>query len=461
MQSNLRNNALDPTEAALWSDGNWTATPPAPLNGVFSDTRAAAPGALFIAIKGENFDGHEFVEKAFDCGAAAAMVDEDNPLPSSRPARPLLRVKNTRDALRSLAAGYRAKINPRVIGITGSAGKTTTKEWTAALLSTAFKTAKTPGNLNNDLGLPFSLLAMPADAEIGVFEAGTNHPGEIAPLAALMRPTVAILTNIAPVHIGNFGSEQAIADEKAALLRALPPDGAAILDAASPYFACLAAQASCRVIAVGETPSCDYSASEIDAATGEFSVHEKSSHETHRIRTGQSGTHNVTNALMAIAAARHFGVPWQSMDPAFADMPALDKRWQRIEKDGVHWINDAYNANPLSMEKALERFALEPCAARRIAVLGDMFELGDYAETGHRRTGSAAARAGLDLLLTVGEMSSRWLAASAVEAGMSAEKIERMETAIAAKTFLKQNLRAGDLILLKASRGMRLEALLS
>ena len=451
---------LEPINTALWSGGVWTLPPSAPLNGVFSDTRKPVAGALFIAIRGDNFDGHAYLAKAFELGAAAAMVDEGFELSSAPTGMPLLVVRDTKAALRSLAAGYRAEVNPRIIGITGSAGKTTTKEWTAALLASELKTAKTPGNFNNDLGLPFSLLAMSADAEVGIFEAGTNHPGEIAPLAALMRPDAAIVTNIGPVHIGNFGSEQAIANEKADLLRALPPDGAAILDADSPYFKYLATQCPCRVVVVGAAADCDYAVFNADFAAGEFSVCEKSTGEMRRIRTGQSGSHNVTNALLALAAARLFGVSWQGVDSAFANMPSLDKRWQRVEKNGALWINDAYNANPLSMEKALERFAMEATAGRRIAILGDMFELGDYAEAGHRRAGAAAACAGLDLLLAVGEMSSQWIADAAAQAGMPPANILCFKTREAAKEHLASHLRADDLILLKASRGMQFETLL-
>ena len=443
-----------PDEIAARCGGVWTLPPQTPPRGVFTDTRKPVAGALFVALRGENSDGHKHLPQAFAAGACAAIADETGLRNCAESERrfPLLIVRNTETALRNLAAGHRAKVNPLVVGVTGSAGKTTVKEWVAALLSSAFKTHKTPGNFNNHLGLPLSILAMPDDTEVAVFEAGTNHPGEIAPLAALMRPDCAIITNVGPVHIENFGSVEAIAAEKAELLRAAA--SAAILDSDSPHFEYLKSQTARRVISCGRG---DYEISGIDTAAGAFTVFEKSSGETHRIKTGQSGSHNITNALLAIAAARHMGVPWQNVNPVFANPPALDGRWQRIEKNGVVFINDAYNANPLSMVKALERFALELHTGRKIAVLGDMFELGDYAPEAHRIAGETAAKIGLDLLVAVGKNSSRHLAPAAAAAGMPRAKIIACEDTETARKELAGILKPGDSVLLKASRGMALE----
>ena len=446
-----------PIELAAWCGGTWhgNASRSATFNGVFTDTRNPVPGALFIALKGEKFDGHDYIGQAAAAGAAAALVDEVE-LRNCGIAElrnfPLLAVKDTSVALTKIAAGYRAKINPRVVGITGSAGKTTVKEWSAALLSAQFKTHKTSGNFNNHIGVPLSILAMPPDTEAAVFEVGTNHPGEIAPLAALAKPDVAIITNIGTAHIENFGSSDAIANEKADLVRALPSNGIAILDADSPHFTYLSAQSPCRVISTRDFPISD-----TDISTGAFTI------DSHRIHTGQSGSHNITNALLAIAAARVMGVTWENIQAAFTNIrnaPALEGRWQRIVKNGVVFINDAYNANPVSMEKALERFAMERAAGRKIAVLGDMFELGALAPDAHRAVGGCAAKSGLDLLVAVGAMSSGHMVAGAIAAGMPASRIITFENTGAAKRGFAGLAGEGDSVLLKASHSMRLDTLI-
>ena len=251
------------------------AAPEGPLPESFpslsTDTRDLPPGCLFLALRGENFDGHDFAAKAVEAGAGGVVADRAAALP---PGLPALRVDDTERALRDLAAGWRAKVDPFVLGVTGSVGKTTTKELAAQLLGALGPVARTRGNWNNGLGLPKSILAMPEDTRYAVLESGTNHPGEIAPLAALMRPDAAILTNVGPVHIGNFGTEERIADEKAELLRAVPPEGFCVLDATNRHFAFLRAQPRCRVVSVSADPAtaADYVAVTADPASMEKSL---------------------------------------------------------------------------------------------------------------------------------------------------------------------------------------------
>lgn len=446
-------------EAAEWTAGRWQGADASTLiQGIFSDTRTARPGAMYVAIKGEKFDGHAFVRQALAAGASAVMVNASADIPLDIPA---LCVADTAKALTDLAAGWRAKVDPVIVGVTGSAGKTTVKELTSHLLGALGKTARTCGNWNNNLGLPKSILAMPADTKMGIFEVGTNHPGEIAPLAALMKPDCAVLTNIGPVHIEFFGTERAIANEKADLLRAVPAEGFVVLDADSAQFGYLSSQVSCRVVTVSLNSDADFRAMGYDADAGFFTVREKSSGEEHEIFTGQPGVHQVVNALEATAVARQFGVSWAAISERFATVPRMPMRWERIEEGGVVWINDAYNANPLSMQKSVETFAsMDSQSGRKIAVLGDMFELGVQEEVLHGVVGEVVGKSGVDILVAVGARSSRWLADAAVAAGMEPAHVFRTADVPEARRLLAPLLTKGVHVLLKASRGMALENIL-
>ena len=478
-------NAINPVDAARWTGGTWTRLPDAPLAGVSTDSRSVTPGSLFVALRGERFDGHAFVEKAFAAGAAAAMVAAG----FAECGRPLLRVADPNRALSDLARGWRLACAATIVGVTGSAGKTTVKEMTATLLATLGETAKTPGNFNNDVGLPLSLLAMPETARFGVFEAGISHPGEMVPLADIMRPRVAVVSCIAPVHLAAFPAGlAAIADEKAGLLRALPTDGLAVLPLDDAQFPLLRDAAPCRVVTVSlSDSSADFFAEDVDAARGAFTACEhptplletraphpeagaphpealaprpeaRAPSRATRIETGMPGEHNVRNALLAIAVARSLGAEWPAIAEAFAAVRRPPMRWQVSDLGGATLVNDAYNANPLSMAKALETFVAIPVAGRRYAVLGDMLELGEADEAElHRGVGRAAAGAGLDELWLVGERAARWIREGAIDAGMAAAHVTACASAEEAAERAHVFLRPGDALLLKASRGLRLE----
>ena len=505
---------ISPADAARWTGGTWTRLPDAPLAGVSTDSRSVTPGSLFVALRGERFDGHAFVAKALASGAAAAMVAHaeapaqkeshaefaesaessgaeasvGNPSHPCHPCEtiapkagaaasvvhPLLLVPDPNRALSDLARGWRLASSATVVGVTGSAGKTTVKEMTATLLATLGETAKTPGNFNNDVGLPLSLLAMPETARFGVFEAGISHPGEMVPLADIMRPRVAVVSCIAPVHLAAFPAGlAAIADEKAGLLRALPPDGLAVLPLDDAQFPLLRAAAPCRVVTASlSNPEADFFAEDVDAARGAFTACERPAPRPEaraprpearalsrvRIETGMPGEHNVRNALLAIAVARSLGAEWPAIAEAFAAVRRPPMRWQVSDLGGATLVNDAYNANPLSMAKALETFAAIPVAGRRYAVLGDMLELGEADEAElHRGVGRAAAGAGLDELWLVGERAGRWIREGALAAGMAAAHVTACATTEEAAERAHVFLRPGDALLLKASRGLRLE----
>jgi len=446
------------SSAATWTRGVWQGLLPDMIAGIFTDTRTPIPGALFIALRGPHFDGHVYAQQAFAAGACAVMADADATLTGDFP---VLRVTDTRKGLEALAAGWRARVAPCVIGITGSAGKTTVKEWTAHLLSAVGPTVCTPGNWNNDLGLPKSMLAMPKGTAFAVLEAGTSHPGEICDRAALMRPDSAIITNVGVSHIAFFGTEAAIADEKADLLRVLPSDGLAVLDADSPHFAMLASQVPCRLVTVSLTGKADYSAFDIDVDAGVFTVVERATGETCTIMTRQPGRHQIVNALQALAIARHYGLDWTGIVDRFASLPGIRMRWERIERRGIVWINDAYNANPVSMARALETFgAIDSAAGMKLAVLGDMFELGSDERRLHEDVGRHVARCGIDMLVAVGTRASTWLADAAVEAGFKREHVYRTTDIDAARGFVTDLLVPGAYVLLKGSRGMALERML-
>ena len=446
-------------QAVLWTGAAVRGAPALSFPSVCTDTRALVPGCLFVALRGERFDGHAFAAQAVAGGAAAVLADAAAELPPDLPA---LVVRDTAEALRALAAGWRAHVGASILGVTGSAGKTTTKELCAHLLAAAGSVARTPGNFNNAVGLPLSLLAMPEGTRFGVFEAGTNHPGEIAPLAALMRPDAAVLVNVGPVHIGNFGSEEKIADEKAGLLRAVPPGGFCFLDACGAHFPFLAAQcAGRRLVSVSADPArpADYVAVSSDPETGAFTVEEAAGGERRALRAPRPGAHQIGNALLAVAAARTFGgVPWDGIAARLGSAPNAPMRWEITEKGGVRWTNDAYNANPVSMAAAVAAFAAsERGAARRIVALGDMGELGEGREEAlHRGVGEAVAAAAPDLLVCVGPKAG-WIADGAVAAGFPASRVHRAPDAPAARPLLASLVRPGDAVLLKASRSVGLE----
>ena len=444
-------------DAAAWMNAAPEGAVPDCFPAVCTDTRAMRPGALFAALRGERFDGHSFAAAAMAAGAGAILAESGATLP---PGTPALRVPDTATALRALAAGWRRHVAPRVLGITGSAGKTTTKELCAHLLEGAGSVARTLGNFNNAIGLPLSILAMPEGTRFGVFEAGTNHPGEIAPLAAVMAPDAAVLTNVGPVHIGHFGSEEAIADEKANLLRAVPESGFCVLDKTGAHFQFLLAQCAAPAVTVSSDPAvpADFTAVESDAASGRFVLRDEASGEQLEMRAPRPGAHQIADALLAIAAAHRLGgVSLRGIADRLASAPNAKMRWELSERDGVHFVNDAYNANPLSMAKALETFATLPCAGRRIAVLGDMGELGEGAEEAlHRGVGKTVAETALDALLCVGPRA-KWIGDGAMAAGFPASAVQCVPDAPSAREALRALAREGDLVLLKASRSVALE----
>lgn len=448
---------MNPENIACWTNGAWTVPPTFPITSVTQDSRKVALGALYVALPGARHDGHDFVAAAFRAGATAAMVRRGWAPPAEVAGLPLLCVDDPAAGLRALAKGYRASLGAMVVGVTGSAGKTTLKELLAAMLSGVGKTAATLGNYNNEVGLPLSLLAVPEEARYAVLEAGISHPGDMAPLADTMCPDAAVVSCIGPAHIEFFGTERAIAEEKARLLAAVPPEGFAVLALGTHELATLRAACRCRVVtcALGEA-SADYVGEPI--AKGTLRVRHAEEPAV-LLRTGLSGEHNASNALLAYAAAREAGATVAQALEGLSRFTPPAMRWERVSLGRVQAINDAYNANPLSMRAALETFAGEETPGEKVVCVGDMLELGETSGAAHRAVGEASGNGPWRLLVGVGP-ASKALLEGAVAAGYPASRTAWFAATADAAAELPLLLQTGDTVLLKASRGMRLETVL-
>ncbi len=442
---------------AEWVSGAPQSVPPT-FCGVTQDTRKLAPGCLYVALRGERFDGHDYVGQALRAGAAAALVEASWQAPAEAAAWPLIRVPDTRQALGEAARAWRLQSRAFIVGLSGSSGKTTTKEMAAVLFAAGGAVCATQGNLNNEIGLPLSLLSMPPDTAFGLFEVGTNHPGEIARLAGLLRPRAAILSSIGCAHIEHFGSIEAIAREKGALLSALPRAGFAVLCRETECFGLLSELSNAPVVTTSlATPDADFCGEVLDPLSGALRVTERETGVRTVLRSGLPGEHNASNLLLAFAAARSAGVPAQGAAQALVNLSLPGMRWDVSTRGGVTFVNDAYNANPQSMVAVLRTFMKLPCGGRRVVVLGDMLELGSHAEELHRGVGRCVAELSPDSLLAVGKDTARYVADEAVKSGYAAARVSCFADAVAAAAALRDLIKPGDCVLLKASRGMRLE----
>jgi UDP-N-acetylmuramoyl-tripeptide--D-alanyl-D-alanine ligase len=420
-----------------------------------TDSRTVQPGDLFVALRGDNFDGHQFVEQATQRGAAGAIV-ETTWTGKPSPDFSLLRVADTLVAYQQIAAQYRRSLGIKVVAITGSNGKTSTKDFTASVLAHRFRVAKTEGNFNNHVGLPRTMLQATARDEIGVWEIGMNHPGEIAPLARLAQPDVAIVTNIGIAHIEFMGSREAIAEEKAELAASLGPNGTLILNSGDEFAGTIAQRTSGRVIFAGIERG-EVQAHEIvqTAEGAEFTILEGA----HRCRAvlPVPGLHMVQNALLAIAAGRVFGLSLEECAAGLAAAPLTQARLQIKKIAGVQFIDDSYNANPDSTKAALRTLAELETDGQRIAVLGEMAELGAESARGHREVGEVAASLGIDRLISLGK-DSAGIASAARAVGLTNSRTLASVEEVA--ELLCATAQPGDLVLIKGSRSARTERVL-
>ena len=378
------------------------------FTGATFDSREVRPGMLFVALKGEKADGHDFIDAALKAGAAGIVDGYDE--------------------LNELARAYRRTLRAKVLGVTGSAGKTTTKELLKAFLARRGRTYATQGNFNNHIGLPLTILNCPPDADFLVLEMGTNHPGEIDALCAVAEPDAGLITNIGTAHLEFFKTQDGIADEKGSLFRALAQRGAgpAVAGDNNVRLERLRAMTTCEFV-VAET-SAPWMAAALEGV--------------------MPGAHNVSNACIAFALAERFGVTRADAVAALKDFALPGARWRKVEKDGVIYIDDTYNANPDAMIAALDAFARLPCDGKHVAVLGDMFELGEQSDELHRKVFDHAMALGIPLVIGVGEASSKCLCHLAYKTLAPLKKKFRLDVS------------SGDLVLLKASHAMCLGDLL-
>jgi UDP-N-acetylmuramoyl-tripeptide--D-alanyl-D-alanine ligase len=429
---------------------------------VITDSRLVRKGDLFIAFQGDRYDGHAFVTKALAQGAVCVIVQEDYRLPPApkREAAPvLLGVRNTLEAYQRLATHYRNRFPIPVIAITGSNGKTTTKEMVAQVVAQRWKTLKTEGNLNNRIGVPQTLFQLAPRHQAAVIEMGVDQEGQTTRLCEIARPTIGVITNIGPDHLEFFGSMEGSAQAKAELLDHLPEEGAVVLNADDDYFDYIAARAQCRVVAFGRSPKADVRAVNIrtDGKGGTvfgLVLPGKSRQPEVRIRT--QGLHNVSNALAAAGVGLVLGLPGTVIAEGLAKFRPAAMRSQISSSHGVQIINDCYNANPASMKAAIQLLAELGRGKRSIAVLGDMLELGAGGRQMHREVGTFLADQGIGHLVACGVLG-RELAEGARRGGMPTDRITELPDAAAAGAALVSMVRQGDVVLVKASRGMRME----
>lgn len=426
-----------------------TANGEAEINGICIDSRLAQSGLMYIAIKGENFDGHSFTKSALENGAVAAMIHHDVDCDGL-----FIRVDDTHQALMRLAHWFRCTYDMPVVGLTGSVGKTTTKEMTACVLAEKYNTIKTEGNLNNNIGLPRTLMRLEVDTEAAVIEMGMSNSGEISELSKITEPTAAIISNIGVSHIENLGSRENILKAKLEILDGLREGAPVILNGDDPYLASVSIKDHPVFYYGVDDSNCDYRAvniEQLDTDTVFDIVYDGG--KVQQIKIPTIGIHNVYNATAAFATGMQFGVTPEQAAKGLLNYVPSGMRQRVREVAGIKFIEDCYNASPDSQRAALKMLSTFK-ADRRLAVLGDMLELGSISDSAHEDAGVLAAKAKLNCLMTYGE-KSQLSAKKAKECGVpdSRSFLDKKELADA----LFAELKAGDVVLFKASRGMALE----
>jgi UDP-N-acetylmuramoyl-tripeptide--D-alanyl-D-alanine ligase len=426
---------------------------------VVTDTRGIGAGDVFVALTGPRFDGHDFVETAFERGAAAAVVsrawaERRADAPGSRT---LVVVDRPLVALQTLAHDVRRSVPTRVVAITGSAGKTTTKELTAAALATTYSVVKNEGNLNNHIGLPLSLLALRRAPDMAVMELGMNHAGEIRRLVEIAQPDVRVWTNVGDAHLGSFDSSDAIADAKAEILEGAEDSTLLVCSADDRRITARRGAFPGRTVTFGESTDATVHAVDIDdRGVDGVAATVVTPRGDARFSTPLLGRANLANVLAATAVATECGVPLQAVGDAVAKAGAVDRRGavKRL-RDGVVVIDDSYNSSPAALKHALTTLTHSADRTRRVAVVGEMLELGSHAENLHAECGRAVSAAGARVLVAVGGAPARCLAEAAVAAGLPRDAVRYFATSAEAAQEVARLVHPGDLVLVKGSRGIR------
>jgi len=416
--------------------------PPVPVTGWSVDTRTQRPGDLYFALRGPNHDGRDYVRAALENGAAGAVVERPAGLPGE------LVVKDSLRALQRLGAWARKRWGGTVVAVTGSAGKTTAKDAIAHLLAVELPVGKTVGNFNNHIGVPLSILRLPADCRAAVLEMGMNHAGELRDLAGIAQPDIGVVTNVGYAHVEFFDSIDGVAAAKRELIEALPPAGVAVLNADDPRVLAFRQAYAGRTVTFGFSEQADVRAERVEPGSGVSRFRALGV----EFECGAPGRHGVMNALAAIAVASVFQIAPERLRDAVRSFVPGDMRGQRTEHGGIVVWNDCYNSNPEAAESMLDVLRETP-AVKRIAVLGEMLELGLAAGELHRRVGRYAAQRKIDFLIGV-RGNARAMVEAAQEAGLPARFVE---SPAAAGEFAHEIARPGDAILFKGSRGVRVE----
>ncbi len=425
----------------------------AAIEGFSIDSRTLTFGRTFIAVKGRNFDGHDFIDEAVAKGSAGLIVERLASRTQVMAGGNVIAVEDTRKAMGAIAAELRKKVDIPVICITGTNGKTTIKEMLAHLLSSRYNVLKSRASYNNVIGLGLTLFDLDLSHEAAVLELGTNSPGEIAELAAIAAPRIAIISNIGEGHLESFNDREGVFAEKASLLDFLPQDGIAFLNKDDD----LLSHASARGAATrffGSSSGCDHVLSDIAREGGGYRF--RLNGEVFYVPL--EGAHNVYNAAAAVAAGARLGLAFDEMRERLKDVSLPSMRLERADVNGVTFLNDSYNANPDSFECALRALEARP-ADRKGVVAGDMLELGEKARILHRRTGRSVAAKGIDFLITLGD-HARDLAQGALEAGMAGENVVCAESHEDAAEKVLAMAGEGTVVLLKGSRGSKMEEVL-
>ena len=432
------------------------------LGPVTIDSRVLAPGEVFFAITAAR-DGHEFVPAAIARGAAGVVVARPVSVPAGAGDPVVVEVADTLRALQDLARAVRHASGARVVAITGSAGKTTTKDAIAAVLGARYRVVKNRGNLNNHLGLPISLVELRTAPDVAVMELGMNHAGEIRVLVDIARPDVRVWTNVGDAHIGYFGSREAIADAKAEILEQAGPETVLVCNADDPLVMARAAAFAGRVVTFGESASAEVRATAVeDRGVNGIVAEVATPAGALRLSMALPGRGHLSNALAATAVGVELGVPLEAIAARLAALAPADHRGAVLRTPaGVTVLDDSYNSSPAALHRALDVLAASRPPGRRIAVLGEMLELGDRSLALHDECGRAAAAAGVERLVAIGGEAAARLAAAAVAAGLPAAAVTHLATSAEAAVLVASDVVAGDLVLVKGSRGVRTEVVVA
>lgn len=424
-----------------------------PIGRLAIDSRTVQAGDVFVAIRGERFDGHAFVGEAVQRGAAGVIVQDASP---DVGAALVIEVDDTTRALQQVARDVRRRSGAKVTAVTGSAGKTTTKEIAAEFLSSRYRVFRNKGNLNNHIGLPLSLLELRTRPDVAVVELGMNHPGEIRTLIGIAEPEVRVWTNVGDAHIGHFGSPEAIADAKAEITEQARRDDVLIANADDARVMNRAGQFPGRVLTFGINTAADVRATGVKqkGVEGTEATVITTRGEV-RIETPLVGLANLANILAATAVALEFDVPLDQLKERAAQLTPAKHRGELLRlPGGITLLDDSYNSSPAALKRALEVVGETTGSARKVAVLGEMLELGSLSTALHRECGVAAAAAGLDFLIVVGGHPAAELASAAIDAGMRQSAVTCAKTSDEAARVALRVVRPGDLVLVKGSRGI-------